>query len=295
MRVGKPNVKNDRINRRTFLKKSLFAVESLAILTGVSGLYGIFGERYWIQSTTVRLSYRRYPASFEGVRIVQFSDTHIGKYYSLEQMNKVVDLLQRQEPDIICFTGDLFDSKFGEVSDEVIPILSRLRAGMGKFAVLGNHDMRLDSNRIRDVLERSGFTVLVNESRSIERGNGRLQVVGIDEMLHGKPDLPLALKGVKRDDFVLLLAHEPDFADTSLASQVDLQLSGHSHGGQIRIPFYGSIFTPELGQKYPVGLYTFEESEFHVYTNRGLGTTLFPIRFNCRPEITVFVLEKKLP
>ncbi|MDQ0903993.1 putative MPP superfamily phosphohydrolase [Paenibacillus sp. V4I7] len=293
-RVGKPKVKNIRLNRRTFLKKSLIAVESLAILTGVSGLYGIFGERYWIQSTTVRLSYRRYPASFAGVRIVQFSDTHIGKYYSLEQMNKVVDLLQRQEPDIICFTGDLFDSRFGEVSDEVIPILSRLQAGMGKFAVLGNHDMRLDSSRVRDVLERSGFTVLVNESRSIERGNGRLQVVGIDEMLHGKPDLPFALQGVKQDDFVLLLAHEPDIADTSLNYPVDLQLSGHSHGGQIRIPLYGSIFTPELGQKYPIGLYTFEGSEFHVYTNRGIGTTLFPIRFNCRPEITVFVLETKL-
>lgn len=284
---------NKRLNRRTFLKKSLLAVESLAILTGVSGLYGIFGERYWIQSTMVRLSYRRYPASFEGVRIVQFSDTHIGKYYSLEQMGKVVDLLQRQEPDVICFTGDLFDSKFGKVSDDVIPILSRLQAGMGKFAVLGNHDMRLDSNRVRDVLERSGFTVLVNESRSIERGNGRIRVVGVDEMFHGKPDLKLALQGVRQDDFVLLLAHEPDFADTSLNYRVDLQLSGHSHGGQIRIPLYGSIFTPDLGQKYPIGLYAFEGSEFHVYTNRGIGTTLLPIRFNCRPEVTVFTLEKK--
>ncbi|WP_309492629.1 metallophosphoesterase [Paenibacillus anseongensis] len=286
---------NKRMNRRAFLKYSMSAVGSLAALAGVSGLYSIFGERYWIQLKTVPLAYRRYPAAFAGMRIVQFSDTHLGKYYSLDQLARVVKLVQRQKPDLICFTGDLFDSNYGQISDDVIPILSQLQAKLGKYAVLGNHDMRLDPGRVRDVLEQSGFTVLVNANKSIVRGNSRLWIAGIDEMFHGKPDLPLALKGTKEDEFVLLLAHEPDFADTALKFPVDLQLSGHSHGGQIRIPFYGSLFTPDLGQKYEVGLYTFEKSEFHVYTNRGIGTTLFPIRFNCRPEITVFVLEAKQP
>ncbi|MFC3842995.1 metallophosphoesterase [Paenibacillus sp. MAH-36] len=286
---------NKRMNRRAFLKYSMTAVGSLATLAGVSGLYGIFGERYWIQLNTVPLAYHRYPAAFAGMRIVQFSDTHLGKYYSLGQMARVVKLVQREEPDLICFTGDLFDSNYGQINDDVIPILSRLQARLGKYAVLGNHDMRLDPKRVKDVLERSGFTVLVNANRSIVRGNSRLWIAGIDEMFHGKPDLPLALKGTEKDEFVLLLAHEPDFADTALKFPVALQLSGHSHGGQIRIPFYGSLFTPDLGQKYEVGLYTFEKSEFHVYTNRGIGTTLFPIRFNCRPEITVFVLETKQP
>lgn len=286
---------NKHIDRRTFLKLSMSAIGSLAMLTGSSGIYGVFGERYWIQLKTVQLVYRRYPAAFAGMRIVQFSDTHLGKYYSLEQLARVVKLIQRQKPDLICFTGDLFDSNYGEISDDVIPILSRLQAKLGKYAVLGNHDMRLDPNGVRNVLERSGFTVLVNANKSIERGNSRLWVVGIDEMFHGKPDLPLALKGTEGDEFVLLLAHEPDFADTALRFPVDLQLSGHSHGGQIRIPFYGSLFTPDLGQKYQVGLYTFDHSEFRVYTNRGIGTTLFPIRFNCRPEITVFVVDAKQP
>ncbi|MCY9660272.1 metallophosphoesterase [Paenibacillus chondroitinus] len=286
---------NKRMNRRAFLKYSMSAVGSLAALAGASGLYSIFGERYWIQLKTVPLAYHRYPAAFAGMRIVQFSDTHLGKYYSLDQLARVVKLVQRQKPDLICFTGDLFDSNYGQISDDVIPILSRLQAKSGKYAVLGNHDMRLDPGRVKDVLERSGFTVLVNANKSIVRGNSRLWIAGIDEMFHGKPDLPLALKGTVVDEFVLLLAHEPDFADTALKFPVDLQLSGHSHGGQIRIPFYGSLFTPDLGQKYEVGLYTFEKSEFHVYTNRGIGTTLFPIRFNCRPEITVFVLETKQP
>lgn len=284
---------NKRFNRRKFLKNYLFAVGSLAVLSGAVGLYGVFKERYWIQTKAVRLSFYRFPKSFSNIRIVQFSDTHIGKYYSLEQMAYVVELLQRQKPDIICFTGDLFDSKYGEVSDEIIPLLSRLRAGLGKFAVLGNHDMRLNAERVRDVLERSGFTVLVNESRSIERGNGRLWVVGIDEMFYGKPNMQLALQDVDQDEFVLLLMHEPDFADTSLKYPVDFQLSGHSHGGQIRIPLVGSLFTPDGGQKYSIGLYSFQGSEFHVYTNRGIGTTMFPIRFNCRPEITLFTLEQK--
>ncbi|NQX66788.1 metallophosphoesterase [Paenibacillus alba] len=282
-----------RLSRRTFLKNGLFTLKALAALAGVGGLYSIFGERFWIQVKRVPLAYRRFPSSFAGMRIVQFSDTHIGKYYSLKRLEEVVELVQKQKPDLICFTGDLFDSKFGEVSDDVIPILARLQAQLGKFAVLGNHDMRLNAKRVVDVLERSGFTVLINGSRSIVRGHERMQVVGIDEMFHGQPDLPLALKGVGKDDFVLLLAHEPDFADTALAFPVDLQLSGHSHGGQIRIPFYGSIFIPDLAQKYPMGLYSFAGSEFHVYTNRGIGTTLFPIRFNCRPEMTVFDLEAK--
>lgn len=282
------------LSRRSFLKHSLLAVGSLGILAGMSGAYGIFGEPNWIQTTTVKLAYKRYPASFAGMRIVQFSDTHISKYYGLSHLTRLAQLLQRQEPDILVFTGDLFDSRQGEISNDVIPILSQLHATHGKFAVLGNHDLRMDAARITEVLEQSGFKVLVNGSQRISRGDESIHIVGVDEMFHGKPNLPFALKGIDQDEFVLLLAHEPDFADLASSYAVDLQLSGHSHGGQIRIPFYGSVFTPDLGQKYSIGLYNFDETEFHVYTNRGIGTTLLPIRFNCRPEITVFVLETKL-
>ncbi|KRE97094.1 hypothetical protein ASG89_30020 [Paenibacillus sp. Soil766] len=279
------------LSRRSFLKHSLLAVGSLGILAGVSGAYGIFGEPNWIQTTTVKLSYKRYPASFTGMRIVQFSDTHISKYYGISHLTRLVKLLQQQEPDILVFTGDLFDSRQGQISDDVIPVLSQLQAAYGKFAVLGNHDLRMDAERITEVLEKSGFKVLVNESQRISRGDESIRIVGVDEMFHGNPNLPLALQGIDREEFVLLLAHEPDFADLASKYPIDLQLSGHSHGGQIRIPWYGSVFTPDLGQKYSMGLYNFDDSEFHVYTNRGIGTTLLPIRFNCRPEITVFVLE----
>lgn len=127
---------NKRMNRRTFLKHSMSAVGSLAMLAGASGVYGVFGERYWIQLKTVRLAYSKYPAAFAGMRIVQFSDTHLGKYYSLDQLARVVKLVQRQKPDMICFTGDLFDSNYGELSDDVIPILSRLQAKWGNMRFL---------------------------------------------------------------------------------------------------------------------------------------------------------------
>lgn len=279
-----------RLNRRTFLKSSLLGLGSLAALAGGSGLYGIFAERFWIQIRRLQFSFRRLPASLSGIRIVQFSDTHIGKYYSYERMEHVINLVARQQPDLICFTGDLFDSEYGEVSDEIIPLLLRLKARLGKYAVLGNHDMRLGHERVRSVLERSGFIVLVNDNWKIEQGNERIWIAGLDEMLYGKPDFNPTLRGVDPHDFLLMLAHEPDLADKSLTHQVDFQLSGHSHGGQIRIPFYGSFFTPDGAKKYPIGLYAFEGTEFKVYTNRGIGTTMLPIRFNCRPEITVFTL-----
>ncbi|WNR43782.1 metallophosphoesterase [Paenibacillus roseipurpureus] len=283
---------NKPLSRRNFLKQGLLGAGAVGMMLAAgSGLYGIFGERNWIQTTKIHLTFGRYPLALAGVRIVQFSDTHIGSYYNIGHLAQLVDLLLQHEPDILCFTGDLFDSKVGRITDEVIPLLSQLQAPMGKFAVLGNHDMRMGSARIKTILEKSGFTVLVNESQRVKRGDGSIHVVGVDEMLHGRPDLPRALKDVSKDEFVLLLAHEPDFADIAWKYPVDLQLSGHSHGGQIRIPFYGSLFMPELGQKYSLGLYKFEGSDFHVYTNRGIGTTLFPIRFNCRPEISVFVLD----
>ncbi|MNR12469.1 putative metallophosphoesterase [compost metagenome] len=187
----------------------------------------------------------------------------------------------------------MFDSTHGEINDEVIPYLSQLQAPLGKYAVLGNHDLRLDSLRVKHILEQSGFVVLVNGNRTIQYGDGRIHVVGIDEMFHGRPNLPLALEGLPKDEFILLLAHEPDFAEWAIKAPIpiDLQLSGHSHGGQIRIPFYGSVFTPDLGKRYSMGLYSIKGTDFKVYTNRGIGTTLLPIRFNCKPEITVYDLS----
>ncbi|WJH32284.1 metallophosphoesterase [Paenibacillus sp. CC-CFT747] len=279
---------DSRLTRRTFLRKSLFAAGALPMLLGAGGLYGVFGERYWIQIQKIKLAPGRLPAAFHGMRVVQFSDTHLGKYYSVNRLAHMAELVQRQKPDLICFTGDLFDSQYGRVNPGIIPILSRLKAELGKFAVLGNHDMRLGADSVRDVLEKADFTVLVNGNRPVGKGGERFRVAGVDEMIYGQPDLKKALIGAKQEEFVLLLCHEPDFADTAMKFSVDLQLSGHSHGGQIRIPGIGSLFTPELGQKYSIGLYSFEEKGFHVYTNRGIGTTLFPIRLHCRPEITVF-------
>lgn len=115
-------------------------------------------------------------------------------------------------------------------------------------------------------------------------------IAGIDDALLGKPDLPRAISGIAEDTCTILLAHEPDIADEAARYPIDLQLSGHSHGGQIRLPFIGEVLTPRLGSKYPDGLQRVKNSNLQVYTNRGLGTTILPIRFLCRPELTVLTL-----
>lgn len=130
----------------------------------------------------------------------------------------------------------------------------------------------------------SGFTLLINRHVFIRRREEYLHIAGVDDVLHGKPDLVKALHGLKENDPTLLLAHEPDFADAAARyKNVVLQLSGHSHGGQIRLPFIGHLVVPPMARKYVMGLYEVGASNMLLYTNRGIGTTSFPVRLNCRP------------
>jgi predicted MPP superfamily phosphohydrolase len=132
--------------------------------------------------------------------------------------------------------------------------------------------------------------MLVNESTMLERGGEKLVIAGIDDLYDNHHDLERALAGVPEDAAVMLLAHEPDFADAAARdARLILQLSGHSHGGQVRLPFVGQAWLPRLGQKYPAGLY--HVGGMQVYTNRGIGVVGVPVRFNCRPEVTLLTLR----
>jgi predicted MPP superfamily phosphohydrolase len=282
----------DRISRRAFLKKILIAAGSAAAVGSLGGVYSFFGERYWLQVKNIELSYRHLPEAFAGVRVVQFSDTHLGRFYSYRHFTDVITTINRLQPDVLCFTGDLFDAMYGKASQDCVPFLSQLKAPLGKWAVLGNHDYRSNARTVSAILAEGGFTVLVNDHHAIEKDGQRITIVGTDEMLHGHPDIRRALRGVEADDFTLLLAHEPDFADIAGLYPIDLQLSGHSHGGQVRLPLIGPLSRPEYGAKYVDGLYAVPQSKLQVYVNRGIGTTLLPFRFLCRPEITVFTLNR---
>ncbi|MBP1932985.1 metallophosphoesterase [Ammoniphilus resinae] len=275
------------ITRRTFLKGAL----GLAALTALPLGYSYMGERFWYEVKEISLTFPHLPPAFSGLRLVQFSDVHLGHYFGQQELLEVVEKINNLNPDMICFTGDLVDQDGSELQ-AAIPILTELQAPLGKWAVLGNHDYYGEEvNQVIETLENAGFHVLNNTSNQITRNDQSIRVAGVDDSLKGNPDISKAIKGTTKEEFVLLLSHTPDYADQCKNYPVALQLSGHSHGGQIRVPFYGSLVTPPGAKKYIDGLIQIKDSNLLLYVNRGIGTTILPLRFSCRPEITLFTLH----
>lgn len=262
----------------------------MAAVAALTAGYSVFGERYWMQTKQLTLTFPKLPKAFAGLRMVQFSDVHFGKYYKKERLEALVEEIMKLKPELICFTGDLFDTHDGEPDREIIPILAKLNAPYGKFAVVGNHDHASGLNEVTGILKNSGFRVLINEQGTVKHKGQEIRIAGVDDMFLGKPDIQKAMQGDGQYPFTLLLSHAPDFADQASQFPVDLQISGHSHGGQVRLPFIGALTTPRYGRKYVQGLNKVKGSDYLVYTNRGIGTTNLPIRFLCRPELTVFTL-----
>ncbi|MEK4346012.1 metallophosphoesterase [Paenibacillus sp. FSL P4-0184] len=274
------------MTRRQFLVRGAATVIGAGLLT--SG-YAWQGEPNWIQVTKLKLSFKDIPSAFSGMKVVHFSDTHLGFNKDARDLARLAERIAKEEPDLICFTGDIVDSNPEDLVD-AIPVLAELNAPLGKYAVLGNHDFK-NTKRIIELFTSAGFRVLRNESYLLKRGGAVMAVTGLDDLLHGEPDPVKALKGVPAGTFTVLMMHEPDYADIAQAHSFHLQLSGHSHGGQIRLPFLGAPFTPYGSQKYINGLYYTDTKRMPVYVNRGFGETVMPFRFLCRPELTVLTLR----
>ncbi len=233
--------------------------------------------------------------SMKGMTIVQISDIHIGENYHLYQLENLVEKVNLIQPDIIIFTGDLVDdqSKYKQ-TDEVIVLLQRLKATQGKYAVYGNHDHGgFGSKRYKEMMTQSGFILLQNSSYTIKQAEGAfITIFGIDDLLLGSPDIKGTLDSISENHFNIFLSHEPDIADEVKHYYIDLQLSGHSHGGQITIPFIGSPITPKYAKNYIKGMYDFSDNyRMKLYVNRGIGTSQLKYRFLNIPEITVFTIR----
>ncbi|MCM3568251.1 metallophosphoesterase [Neobacillus mesonae] len=280
-----------RISRRTFLKKSTKLYLGFIAASSMLGGYSYRIERFWYEIKKINLKVKNLPAAFEGWKIVQFSDIHMGFHYDSDEFKPVVKMINDLQPDIIFFTGDLIQA--GNMQpDRYIPILQEIKAGRGgKWAVIGNHDMSI-KNWVVSALQKSQFEVLENRYDFIEADGMRLYIAGIDDAMYGFPNIAKAVEGIPQNSCVLFLAHEPDIADKSCKYPISAQFSGHSHGGQVRLPYFGSIIKQKMAEKYADGLYHVGDSQMALYVNRGIGTTNLPIRFLCRPEITVFHLKK---
>jgi predicted MPP superfamily phosphohydrolase len=229
--------------------------------------------------------------------LVQLSDIHFNSYMTREHLRAIVEITNAQRPDLAVFTGDYvtqashntFPDKHAEYAWPCAEVLRGIRAPLGRVAVLGNHDCATNPDIVAAAMSANNIQVLRNRSIPLERNGKRLWLVGVDDVVEQYARADLALKGVPPDECVLAVVHEPDFADEMRKRPVDFQLSGHSHGGQVRFPIVGALYLPELAKKYPLGYYRF--GSFQLYTNRGVGVIGLPLRFMCPPEITVFTLR----
>lgn len=278
--------------RREFLHKSL-AVGAVAA-AGLAG-FSLY-EPHRLEITRLDLTLRRLPPAFDGLRIAQLSDFHFHPFTTESEISAAVNAVNSLHPDLIALTGDFVSMPlFGgtEANAQKIiplaPVLAGLRAPAGRFAVLGNHDVGTDPVLIAGTLQEHGIEVLRNRTLPVERNGARLWVAGLDDGENGLADIPRTLSAVGNGDPVLVLAHEPDVADEVARHPVDLQLSGHSHGGQINLPLLGPPYLPPLARKYWRGFYRVRNLQ--LYTNRGIGTVGVPMRFQSPPEITLFTLR----
>ncbi len=280
------------LSRRDFLK----LMAALGVGIGAGPLYATWLEPSWLDVTQVHLKLPRLPAAFSGFRLAQISDLHFGNWMTPERFQPALEVLFAQKPDALVITGDFVygSSGFARGALELarnafISLVQRFPT----FAVMGNHDHWTDVEMVRDFLGQTGIRELLNDVFAFERGGQRFYLCGVDDIWEKKYDLEAVTGKLSKHDCAVLLAHEPDFADLSAASgHFDLQISGHSHGGQVILPFLGPPILPWLAHKYPLGLY--QVGEMFQYTNRGLGMLNPAVRFNCRPEITIFTLEHSL-
>ncbi len=260
------------------------------LVVGLGGItYAHKVEPDWIDITSIPLVLPHLSSEFCGYRIVQISDIHMGSWMELQRLEEIVEKINRLKPDLVAITGDFVTHKAGRHAGDLVQSLKKLATPDGVVAVLGNHDGSSGSRGLRPILHRAGLIVLSNTVHTLRRGPAALHLAGVDDPVNRRDRLDLVLKLLPAEGAAILLAHAPDFADKSArCSRFDLQLSGHSHGGQVRLPLLGPLFLPRLGRKYPHGLY--QVGEMTLYTNRGVGMVHMPVRFNCRPEITVFTL-----
>lgn len=272
------------MNRRRFLLAATGGA-SLAALGTVC--YGFF-EAGWIDVRETTLPLPNLPREFHGTRIAFLTDIHHGPYTDQSYLQSIVRTTNLSQPDLVLLGGDysLRDAKYIGPCFEV---LAELRAPMGVYGVLGNHDYWHGLRQTCEGFRSARIRELTNDQVWFERGGRRVCVAGVDDFWEGAPDLNTALKNVSRGDACLLLSHNPDYCERHVDRRVGLVLSGHTHGGQIVLPGQVTPFVPsQYGTKYLRGIV--QAPETTVFVSRGLGTSLVPARFGSRPELNLITI-----
>jgi predicted MPP superfamily phosphohydrolase len=287
---GIPVDERPPLTRRGFLRRSLRLGAGLVGLAGLTTAYGFYeASQIRLRRTVVRFPHL--PLSFAGRTIAVLADFHHGPFVGIDFIRRAVRMANELRPDVFALVGD-FAHKGAQAAAQLpscLEALSQLTAPLGVFAVPGNHDMHNGGRVYADAIRQTPITDLTNRSLRLSLGGESLWLAGVDDLWWGRPDLRAALRGVPQGAAVVLLSHNPDFAEDHPDSRVGLILSGHTHGGQVYLPGLGAMFLPsKYGEKYRAGLVQGPASQ--VFVSRGLGEAGIPIRLNCPPEINLLTL-----
>ena len=292
--------------RREFVSKLALGLASVPF---AGFIYGIIQGRYNYKVLKYELSFENLPKAFDGFTITQISDIHSGSFTNKEKIQYGVDLINEQKSDLLLFTGDIVNNKF----DEMLPwvdVFKTLEAPSGKFSILGNHDYgdyvewettedkKANFQAVKDLHPKIGFELLLNEHRYIERDGEKIALIGIENWGKGfnkAGDLQKASEGVNKDDFKILMSHDPSHWELKVKQDdfnYQLTLSGHTHGLQmgIEIPGFFRWSPSQYIYKQWAGIY--KEFGRYINVNRGFGYHAFPGRVGIWPEISVITLKK---
>lgn len=270
----------------------LFVTFSFLLYARYIATSGLIVKEEKIESETL-------PSSFHGFKIIHFSDLHYGSTILLEELENLVDQINKRKPDLVAFTGDFIDRSY-QIKDEqerenITKLLSSITSTVGKYAVTGNHDYETDD--FNNILTKSGFHILDNDYDLIYyEDKDPILLVGLSSSIKGHLDIEKAFHYFKTENnnqniYTITLLHEPDNIDNILVTYpTSLALAGHSHNGQVRLPFYGSIIKVKGARKYSEEYYKIKNTD--LYISGGIGTSDYPIRLFNRPSINFFRLNK---
>ena len=291
---GMEQTLRDRVRKLPRPSRREFITGAGAVAAAALVLDATLIDRHYVVVEQRTLRIQRLPAPFHGLRIAQISDLHHRGYAEDYYLRHVVEKVNALQPTAVAITGDFITAHGSPLGPwrTAMPVCAEILSGLQapvRLCSLGNHDCIDVAFVMRGLAER-GLTVLYNSYTALESGGERLWIGGLADAYFDSPSLELAVPPATEREPVLLLGHEPDYADTvKLFGGVDVMLAGHSHGGQVRLPSITQAFLPVMGRKYVQGLYQVDGMQ--LYVNRGIGAVHLPVRFRCPPEITLFTLQ----
>ncbi|MCX7708539.1 MAG: metallophosphoesterase [Clostridia bacterium] len=269
--------------------KKRIMILTLLIITLVAAFTYMFIEPYLVQVTPYREVNKDIPEAFNGTKIVFVSDIHHSKDLSLNRVNALVKRINDMKPDMILLGGD-YANRIA-YSEKCIEALDELKAPMGVYGVLGNHDHWAGVVKVKEFFSKTNIKLLDNSSLWLEKGDARIKLGGAGDFWTDKQDINKTIHDVNEKDYAILLCHNPDFVEQIRTNKVDLVLSGHNHGGQVTFFGLWAKTSSKYGMKYRTGIVETEYTK--VLVSNGIGTVFYPMRFWAWPEINVITLSNR--